>query len=113
MTTTQLLGAVVDTQKLHTCTSCGFRGTADRMLNLNRRFTNGQLHIFCRKCARSCPKELTLYRLDATLKRDAERKREELGARSIFAKALAHKRELETPKDEAKNGDGDRRHPPT
>lgn len=94
------VGAVVDSREIHTCSSCRFRATADRMFNPSRKFTDGKLVVFCRKCAKSAVKEgITLYRLSVTLAMDAERKVREFNRNSIFTAIARKQREEEERKN--------------
>ena len=53
--------------------SCGFAAPADRMWNLDRKATGGQLVVLCGKDAHAARKEgLRAYRLAETMRRDAE-----------------------------------------
>lgn len=96
------LGVAVDISQKYQCSVCGFSGRPDRMYNPSRRYTNGNLVVFCGRCARLRPHGVTLYRLIATLKQDAERKRRLFKANSIFAiikaKAEAEKETAENKK---------------
>ena len=90
------VGAVVDSREIHTCNSCRFRATADRMWNPSRKFTDGKLVVFCRQCAKGAVQEgITLYRLSGTLLIDAERKARSFNSTSIFAAIARKQREEE------------------
>ena len=86
-------GVVVDTQKIHAC-ACGYRTTADRMFNPNRKYTEGKLVVFCGVCAKRAHREgVFLYRLSSTLTMDARRRVREFGQTSILASILKKQRE--------------------
>lgn len=70
---------------LYACSieSCGFKATADRMWNLDRRATGSKLVILCGRDAHAARERgLKAFRLAETLRRDAERQAERDRARS-------------------------------
>lgn len=57
--------------------SCGFSAPAERMWNLDRKITKGDLVILCGRDAHAARERgLKAFRLAETLRRDAERKAE-------------------------------------
>lgn len=72
---------------LFTCTvqPCGFSAPADRMWNLDRKDTKGDLVILCGRDAHAARKHgLRTYRLADTFRRDAERREAEAKRTEFF-----------------------------
>lgn len=79
---------------LYACSieSCGFKAPADRMWNLDRKVTKGDLVILCGRDAHDArTRGFKAFRLSETLRRDAER-REEAAKREAFFARFGHAR---------------------
>lgn len=65
---------------------CGTTGLADRMFNLERGRTNGELVVVCgRDAAEARKRDIRAYRLSETFRLDAEREERRIKAGAFFA----------------------------